>query len=201
MYQIASCFRLILVLIIAILSFSHWSRSRRPGFAWIGAALVAATASTLLSTFLVFYTAIGARSRGPFFYGFVRIYPLAGMLLEALFFVLILVGVQAFFAESVPANRRPLAGRIAWRAVALEIRRLFFGITGLAFVISGPLVVALRGGSTVGAGCMATLTGAVCLWLALHPRSPLAREVPDESKTRSGPGDLTRNQDSPGSDE
>jgi len=195
MYQMASCFRLILVLIIAILSFSHWSRSRRPGFAWIGAALVAATASTLLFTVLNLYMAIGARQGSAFFQLF-RLFPLVSTLCDVLFFLLSLIGLQCFFVESVSAGTRPLAGRLAWRTVALEIRRLFFGITGLAFVIAGPLV-ALRGGSTAGAGCMAALTGAVCLWLAWHPRSPLARETPDESKARSGPGDLTRNQDSP----
>jgi hypothetical protein len=99
---------------------------------------------------------------------------------EVVFFVLILCGVASFSNETIRDFAHPRPGRTAWRIVAFALRRAFFGMAGLALVIAGPIVV-LRGGSTVGAGCIAAFTGAVCLWLVLHPRSPLVQEASDDA--------------------
>ena len=168
-YQAYACIRVLLTLTVSVVALVYWTKSRRRGFAWIGAACLVALASAVLLFVVYFIGPLGIRSP---LVRYLILLPWFGMA-DILCAVLVFVGLREFYAE----RSRPVSASAPsdpWRSVSLAVRRALFLSTGLAFVGIGPLIV-FRGGQTIGTGCVTALVGLVCLWLAVHPRSPLVK--------------------------
>ena len=194
-FQLFALVRILLSVLVCALALWYWSRSRRSGFAWIsGAFFVAVGPALSYSVVLLLFGRMGPRS--PFFSSIVRLYPAVDVLSEILFMIFILLGLQAFLAEFVSTSARPLYRPPSSRTMAVQIRRCFFGITGMILVIVGPSA-AWRSGSLAGVGVTAVLIGLVCLWLSLHPQSPLVQTASGKTGLKS---DMKEDIDSRGAD-
>ena len=153
MYEVYTTVRLVLVLVVAVVAFTCWSRSRRSGFVCLGVAFAIVAASSLLFAILGILVRSEPSGRGPLVLYLLNISSVIALFCEIAFVVSVLLGVLAFYAESASEHARLRPGLPVWRSVTLQLRRLFFHVAGWVLIIVGPIVV-LRGGSTVGANPM-----------------------------------------------
>lgn len=173
--QTVEFFRIVVVLIVGIFSFVFWSRTGKRGFAWIGAAFFLSLVS-LATRLLILRLVPTVR---PFDSNVRLLMKLSYLRVpDFLFAIFIAIGLHDFYTESLPvAPPQPREER-PWPEVALAIRRRFFVSFGALFVLGGPWLV-FRGGPMVGVGFAMGFMALVCLWLGLHPRSPLVHAKSD----------------------
>ena len=178
LYQASACIRPIIAIVVIVVSFAYWFRSHRRGFLWIGAAYL------LLLTTDLLYSLINLVGRNPGDWAL-----LIGLLslFRIVFNLLIFFGLHSFYAEFRASHDRLRTGPIRWQVVSLVIRRLFFTATGSVFILVGP-VVALSKPTSVGVGCVTAVMGLACLWLGLHPRSPLVKTATKNGESMAGRG-------------
>jgi len=106
------------------------------------------------------------------------------------FTVLILVGLWSFYADFRDSSSNRRARPISWHVVSLVLRRVFFIATGLIFVLVGP-IVAVSNRTMVGVGCVTAVMGLACLWLGLHPGSPLVKTATGDGEPMADRGQTT----------
>ena len=171
LYHASTCIQPIIALVVIVVSFAYWSRSHQRGFLWIGSAYL------LLLTTDLLHLLINLAGRSPRTWGWL----IGSVYLSRIVFnILIFFGLRSFYTEFRRSKGSLRTGPIRWKVVSLVIRRLFFTTTGSIFILVGP-IVALSNRTSVGVGCVTTLMGLACLWLGLHPGSPLAKTA-----TRNG---------------
>lgn len=181
LYEASTCLRPIIALVVCVVCFVYWSRAHRRGFLWIGAAYVLLLMTDLL--YLLINLAGPGLRGGGWLVGLLGFTSLS----RIVFTILILIGLCSFYTESRDSNGNRRARSVPWHVVSLVFRRAFFIGTGSIFVFVGP-VVALSNRTMVGVGCVTALMGLACLWLGLHPGSPLVKTATRNEEPMGGHG-------------
>lgn len=184
LFQLLPWIGLLVNLLLCGTAFRCWRRTEQPGFLLLSMAFF-----LLLLPVLVFQLLLPIM--GPTFLFRTFAPPLQlGIVIAA--------GVLMFRGLWSLADALPWQAKVAWAPTARpqqprdwpqqwrRMRRTFFCTLGPVLLLVAP-PMAILNGTGAGVAIVAAATGGACLWLGLHPSSPLAEKPKDAPRSDGDP--------------